>query len=127
MIVPLLTLILGLSIREAIALSLLSIVAISSSATITYSSSKYIDYKIGLILESTTVLGAFAGARLSIILDQRLLTVLFGILLIYAGYRMVKKIEIRDRGEDYHLSRNKIITGIMYWSIQIISSRLYWN
>jgi len=113
LMVPLLTLLMGLPIHEAIALSLLAIVAISSSATITYSSSKYVNYKLGLILETTTVLGAFAGARVSIILPQNILATSFGILLIYAGYRMIKNIKFEAK-EVGSLSKGRIAIGALF-------------
>lgn len=122
-IVPLLTLILNLSIREAIALSLLSIVAIASSASITYSRSNYVDYKLGLILETTTVMGAFIGAWLSILLKPSYLQILFGILLIYAGYRMIKDIKITERDET-QISKTRLFIGALFSFIAGLASGL---
>jgi len=112
LIVPLLTLGLGIPIHNAIALSLLSIIAVASSATITYASSGYIDYKLGLILETTTVLGAFTGARICILLSPSILMITFGVLLIYVGYRMIKKIEFKE-AKLRELSLNRLSAGII--------------
>ena len=112
LIVPLLTLGLGIPIHNAIALSLLSIIAVASSATITYASSGYIDYKLGLILETTTVLGAFTGARICILLSPSILMITFGVLLIYVGYRMIKKIEFKE-AKLRELPLNRLSAGII--------------
>ncbi|HEW94389.1 sulfite exporter TauE/SafE family protein [Candidatus Geothermarchaeota archaeon] len=112
LIVPLLTLGLGIPIHNAIALSLLSIIAVASSATITYASSGYIDYKLGLILETTTVLGAFTGARICILLSPSILMITFGVLLIYVGYRMIKKIEFKE-AKLRELPLNRLLAGII--------------
>jgi len=113
LIVPLLTLGLGIPIHNAIALSLLSIIAVASSATVTYASSGYIDYKLGLILETTTVLGAFTGARICILLSPSILMITFGVLLIYVGYRMIKKIEFKEEAKLRELPLNRLSAGII--------------
>lgn len=111
-IVPLLTLLMGLPIRESIGLSLLAIVAVASSASITYTKAGYVNYRVGLMLETTTVIGAIIGAWLCILLSQRILTLLFGLLLIYVGYRMLRNIQFKS--EEYiELDNRKMLIGML--------------
>lgn len=88
-IVPLLTLLVGLHVKEAVALSLLSIVANSLSATIVYTRENLVNFKLGLLLETSTMLGAIAGANLLLIINESILAIIFGLVLIYASYRMI--------------------------------------
>ena len=123
-IVPLLTLLMHLPIHESIGLSLLAIVAIASSASITYSKSGYVNYRVGLILETTTVVGAVIGAWLSILLSPRTLAILFGLLLVYVGYRMLKNIQFKS--EEYiEPSKRRMIIGMLSSFLAGLASGLF--
>lgn len=112
LIVPLLTLLLNIPVHEAIALSLLSIVAVSSSAATTYALSKHIDFELGLLLEITTILGAYTGAHISLRLPSNILMVILGVVLIYAGYRFLRNIKYEEKRRDISTPKNKLILGI---------------
>ncbi len=112
LMVPLLTLLLRYPIHEAIALSLLSIVAIASSATITYSISRHIDYKIGILLETTTAIGAFVGANTSLKLPSNILFILFGCALIFVSYRMLAGIKFEAK-EKKRISNIRLSSGVL--------------
>ena len=87
-IVPFLTLIVGLPIKMAIPISLLSIVVISLSATSIYAPNGRVNFRAGIILESTMALGAVIGANINLMIDERYLYVMFALLLLYVSYRM---------------------------------------
>jgi len=89
-IVPLLTILLGLSIKEAVALSLLSILANSLSASVVYVNKDVVDFRLGLILETSTMLGAIAGANINLMVEESVISTVFGFVLIYVSYRMFR-------------------------------------
>lgn len=91
--VPLLTLLplYELSTPQAIGTSLATIIFTSLASTASYSRQKRIDYKTGLILAAATIPGAFVGAYLTSIIEERLLGLIFGFFLIFIALRMIFK------------------------------------
>lgn len=87
--VPLLTLALRLPIHIAIASSLVAIVVTSSTAAITYTKAGLTNIKLGMLLETVTVPGAIIGALVAVILAPTILSITFGVVLIYAAYSMI--------------------------------------
>jgi hypothetical protein len=61
-IVPLLTLALGVDIRYAIGASLVSVIATSSGSAVAYVREGFSNIRVGMLLEIATTLGATAGA-----------------------------------------------------------------
>lgn len=90
-IVPLLTLVFGVNIRVAIGAAIVSVIATSSGAAIAYVKDHLSNVRIGMFLEMGTVTGAISGALLTTVLPDKVLFVLFGLLLGYSAYSMVKK------------------------------------
>ncbi len=90
-IVPLLTLA-GLvgSVQEAAGTSLAAITFTSLSATIAYARRRAIDFRAGLSLMPASLLGAWAGARLTSVIDSRWLAVAFACLLLYPIVMMLR-------------------------------------
>jgi len=113
LIIPSLVLLLNLPVHKAIALSLLSIVSVSLSAVTTYSLSEHIDYKLGLLLETTSIIGAFSGARISLMLESRVLIILFSIALFYVSYRMLTNMRIEAKPREIRASYNRLAFGIV--------------
>ncbi|MCX6008273.1 MAG: sulfite exporter TauE/SafE family protein [Chloroflexi bacterium] len=91
LIVPILTLALGIPIQYAIGSSLVSIVINACTATGVYISKHMTNLKLGLLLACTLVPGAVAGAFLGAKLSSTVLTIIFGILMLYVAYSMVPK------------------------------------
>lgn len=87
-IVPLLNLVVMLPIKQAVATSLLSIIATSISATTVYVRKKLVDFKLGLCLEISSIIGVMLGANLLYILSELFIAFLLSIVLVYAGIRM---------------------------------------
>jgi len=87
-IVPLLSLAYGFSSHQAIGTSLTMIIFTSISSAIGYWKQRRIDYKVGSILTLTTVPGAFVGAYLTSLIEEKLLGLIFGVFLVFVALRM---------------------------------------
>jgi hypothetical protein len=85
-IIPLLTLGLGVDIRYAIGASLVSVIATSSGAAAAYVREGYSNIRIGMFLEIATTAGALAGAFLAGLVSASLIAVIFGLVLLYSAY-----------------------------------------
>jgi len=94
-IVPLLTLALGVDIRYAIGASLVSVIATSSGAASAYVREGYSNIRVGMFLEIATTSGALIGAFLTSLLSTSVIAVIFGIALLYSAYLSLRK---RDEG-----------------------------
>ena len=89
-IVPVLTLLLGVDIRYAIGASLVSVIATSSGAAAAYVKEGYTNIRLGLLLEIATTIGALAGAFLAAHIAAGALAVIFGLVLLYSAYQIVR-------------------------------------
>lgn len=85
-IVPLLTLGLGVDIRYAIGASLISVIATSSGAAAAYVKEGFTNIRIGMFLEIATTLGALCGAMLATNASTHVIAVVFGIVLLASAY-----------------------------------------
>lgn len=92
-IVPLLTLGLGVDIRYAIGTSLVSVIATSSGAAAAYVKEGIANIRLGMFLEIATTLGAIAGAMLAIIAPTSAIAVIFGLVLLYSALMSFKNRE----------------------------------
>jgi hypothetical protein len=90
-IVPVLTLALGLPIHVAIGSSLIAIVANSCTAAGVYTKTRLTNVKLGLLLETTTTPGAIIGGLIAAVIAPAVLNVLFGLILIYTAYTMITR------------------------------------
>ncbi|MGA2533357.1 MAG: sulfite exporter TauE/SafE family protein [Candidatus Aminicenantales bacterium] len=81
-IVPFLTLALGVDIRYAIGASLVSVIATSSGAASAYVKEGFSNIRVGMFLEVGTTLGAIAGAFLAAVVSPPVIAVIFGFVLI---------------------------------------------
>lgn len=81
-IVPFLTLAMGIDIRYAIGASLVSVIATSSGAASAYVKEGFSNIRVGMFLELGTTLGAIAGAFLAAAVSPAAIALVFGIVLI---------------------------------------------
>jgi len=81
-IVPLLTLGLGVDIRYAVGTALVSVIATSSGAAASFVKEGYSNLRLGLFFEVATTLGALAGAFLAARVPARTIAVIFGVALL---------------------------------------------
>ncbi|RKQ88535.1 sulfite exporter TauE/SafE family protein [Brockia lithotrophica] len=89
--VPVLTLFLGVHIYYAIGASIVSVIATSSGAAVAYVRDRLTNLRVGMLLEMATTTGAIAGALLIGIVNPRWLFVIFGLVLLYSAVQMFQK------------------------------------
>lgn len=89
---PILTLLMGVDIKYAIGASIVAVIATSSGATIAYLRDKVLNLRVATFLEIATTLGALSGALLTGVIDPKYLYILFGLLLLFSGYNMIRKL-----------------------------------
>jgi uncharacterized membrane protein YfcA len=80
-LIPALTLF-HLDIKKAIAISIVSVIATSSGSAAAYVRDRITNLKVGMFLEMFTIVGALTGAAITLIAVQRLLFILFGLVLL---------------------------------------------
>jgi len=87
-VVPLLTVVLGVDFRYAIGASLVSVIATSSGAAAAYVKEGYSNIRIGMFLEIATTFGALGGAYLVAfkVVPVEAITVIFGVVLLVSAY-----------------------------------------
>lgn len=89
-IVPALTLGFDMSIRTAVAASTVSIIATSTGAAVAYLRDRLTNTRVAIWLEMGTSIGALSGALIAGFMNQRVLFVMFGLLLSYSAYNMFR-------------------------------------
>lgn len=72
----------GMDIKHAIAVSIVSVIATSSGSASAYVRNRITNLKVGMFLEMFTIVGALAGAAITLISGKKFLFVLFGIVLL---------------------------------------------
>jgi uncharacterized membrane protein YfcA len=90
LIVPLLTLGFGLPLREAVGVSLVCVIMTSSAAAGVYLERHVANLRLGMTLELFTAIGALLGGSIAFLLDERLLSGLFAVLLLYVAVTMFR-------------------------------------
>ena len=93
LIVPLLTLGLGVPLREAVAVSLVSVIVTSSAAAGVYLERHVANLRLGMVLELFSASGALVGGLIAFLLSERVLAGLFAALLIYVAVTMIRRRE----------------------------------
>jgi uncharacterized protein len=84
--VPLLTIVFGVDIHYAIGAALVSVIATSSGAAAAYVREGYTNIRVGMFLEIATTLGALVGAGLVVYLRVSVISIIFGVVLLYSAY-----------------------------------------
>ncbi len=85
-VIPLLTLVLGVDIRYAAGASLVAVIATSSGSASAYVKEGFTNMRIGVFLEVATSVGAVLGASLVTQIPVPALAVLFGCFLLYSSF-----------------------------------------
>jgi hypothetical protein len=96
-LVPMLTVLLGVDIRYAIGASLVSVIATSSGAASAYVREGISNMRIGMFLEIATTTGALAGATLATHVSGSAIATVFGCVLIGSAYLSRKPRSKQDR------------------------------
>ena len=95
-IVPALTLLFGYPMQEAIGASLVAVIATSTGSASKYVEEGLSNVRLGLILGSVTSLGGLIGALIAVYTDQYILAFIFGLMLLYTAFFMVRSREGDD-------------------------------
>jgi len=85
LLIPLLTLLGGLSQHLAQSLNLLTFIPMAIIALIIHSKNKLVNFKSGLIIIPPAIIGAVVGSILSTNTNENILSLCFGIFLIVLG------------------------------------------
>ena len=85
-IVPLLTIAFKVDIHYAIGAALVSVIATSSGAASAYVREGFSNVRIGMFLEIATTIGALVGAGLVLYLRVSVISLIFGLVLLYSAY-----------------------------------------
>ena len=91
-LVPVLTLVLGVDIRYAVGASLVAVIATSSGAAAGYVRERLTNLRVAMFLELATTAGALTGASLAGLLHGRWLYVVFGTVMAYSALVMLRKL-----------------------------------
>lgn len=95
-VVPALTLLMGIDIRYAIGASVVSVIATSSGAAAAYVRERMTNLRVAMVLEIATTSGALTGAYLAGRVGARWLFIIFGLIMGYSALAMFRK---RNRPE----------------------------
>lgn len=96
-VIPSLTLLLGIDIRYAIGASIVSVIATSSGAAAAYVRERMTNLRVAMFLEIATTTGAISGAYVAGFLHPGWLYIIFGVILGYSALMMFRK-----RHDDAH-------------------------
>ncbi len=99
-VVPALTLALGVDIKYAIGASLVSVIATSSGAAAAYVREGFSNIRIGMFLEIATTIGAVCGALLAPHIGTHAIAIIFGLVLLQSAYQTVSRASRGPRPSD---------------------------
>ncbi len=91
-IVPILTLVFRVPFASAIGASIVSVIATSSGAAAAYVRDRMTNLRVGMFLEIATTIGAICGALVSSMLNDTVLFVVFGIILLVSAIPLVMRL-----------------------------------
>jgi uncharacterized membrane protein YfcA len=84
-VIPMLTLLLGVDIRYAAGAALISVIATSSGAASSYVKEGFSNLRVGMFLEIATTSGAVIGALLTGLLPASTIAMIFGVVLLLSS------------------------------------------
>ena len=90
-LVPMLTLGLGVDIRYAIGASLVCVIATSSGAAAAFVREGYTNIRVGMFLEISTTVGALLGTVVAVYVSSSTLAVIFGIVLLFSAAQSLRQ------------------------------------
>ncbi|SJN52601.1 membrane protein, putative [Sphingobacterium faecium PCAi_F2.5] len=92
-VIPLLTILLGVDIHYAIGAALVSVIATSSGSAAAYVKEGIANMRLGMFLEIATTAGAVVGALISTAAPSSAIAILFGFALIFSAANSLRKKE----------------------------------
>ena len=116
--VPLLNLVFHVPIKIAVAPSLCAVCATSIGGAARYLNRDLVEIRLGLFLETTTIMGAVAGGLLAIAIKPEIVSVTFAVVLLYTSIMMTLRfkkdyvITGPERAEEISFSRKYIALAL---------------
>ncbi len=90
-VIPVLTLGLGVALPVASGASLVSVIATSSASAAVYVRDKLTNIRLGMVLETATTVGALAGALLVTVVSRSFLYILFAVMLTISAVSVYQR------------------------------------
>ena len=112
-VIPILTIGLGVDIHYAIGASIVSVIATSSGAAATYVRDKMTNLRVGMFLELGTTSGAIVGALIAAYANSVILELVFGVILLASLLPLIRQIgeDVPENPELSGLSKKLKLTG----------------
>lgn len=106
-VIPFLSIVFKFNMHQAAAAGLVSVIATSSGAASAYVKDRLTHLRIGMFLQLATVIGGVLGAILSGFLPAKVLSLIFGILLLYNSFLMIKnrKSDEKPQSSSFQISK----------------------
>jgi uncharacterized membrane protein YfcA len=114
LLVPALTLLLGVPIRVAIGVSLVSVVATSAGASAAFVRDQWTNLRVAMALEVATTVGALLGAVLAGIVDARILEGIFAASMVVSALEMQRQRVPRNVARRSDLLAERLHMGSSY-------------
>lgn len=89
--VPVLTLVFGLPVKDAIATSMISVIATSAMGQLAFVRRGLTHARVGFLLEIASAAGAVLGGVVAVLVDARVLQVAFALVLLYVVWHMNRR------------------------------------
>lgn len=102
LIVPALVLLFHLPIKTAVAASIVSVIATSNAGGSKYVDQHITNLRLGMFLEIATTIGALSGSVLALYLQQWVMLLLFGVLLVYMAWSAFSTRKLDDERIAHH-------------------------
>ncbi len=123
-IVPALTLVLGLPIGEAIGTSLVSIMAVSTFSAADFLKAGRVDLELGLLLAVSASIGALTGGLISGIIPANFLYLMFAIILLISSLYMARPARTILNNQEYRSPSSKRIGFVLSFLTGNVSGML---
>ena len=90
-VIPVLTMLLGVDFRYAVGASLLASIATSSGSASAYVKEGMTNMRLGMFLEIATTIGAVVGATVAMYLNNNIIAVIFGVVLLFSSMMTLRR------------------------------------
>ena len=112
LILPMLTLVFGIPMKEAVGTSLICVIATSCGASSLYVKKHMANIRLGMTLELATTIGAIVGGLVAGIIKPEVLAILFSLLLVYVAFSMTRKRAEKNLEGDSSIPKDYQITNL---------------
>jgi uncharacterized protein len=113
-IVPALTLIFGIDIRQAVGAGLISVIACSCGSAASAMENRLTNVRLAILLEIGTTLGALTGVALGGIFPSSVLYLLFAAILLLSAHQMFRKRMAPSSAKDFAIPQDRWADGLRF-------------